>query len=214
MSSSAKLECVVREKVGSRDARKLRRGGRVIASLHTDGGSVPVHLHFDEVEFLTARRQHVHLYDLEMGSELESAVIRELQWDAMGDHILHVEFKHVVRGVATETEVELRIYGQVKDGVLTQHMHHVTISCIPSLIPDDIEVPVSTLEVGARITAGDLVLPEGLVLACAPDLELAVVSALTVALEEPEVPPSDEETQGEPDGEPGDEAAPEDGEDA
>jgi large subunit ribosomal protein L25 len=210
MSSSAKLECVVREKVGSRDARKLRTGGRVIASLQSDGGAVGVNLHLDEFDFLAARRQHVHLYDLEIGGQLESAVIRELQWDALGDRILHVEFKQVVRGVATEAEVELRMYGQVKDGVLTQNVHHIAISCIPSLIPDDIEVNVNGLEVGARITAADLELPEGLALACPPELEIAVVSAMSVSSDEPEPLPSDEETQGDE----GDGAAPEGGSDA
>ena len=194
MSHSITLACEPRTKLGSRASRKLRAQGRMIASLQADGEHPHLDLHFDEVAFLSSRRHHVHLYDLDVGGQIHSAVVRELQWDALGDHILHVEFKPVTRGVATESEVELRVYGQVKDGVLTLHHQHITISCIPSLIPDDIEVDVNDLEVGARIFAKDLPLPEGVELSIDPDTEIAVVSGQT---EEPDEAQPIEEPEGE-----------------
>ena len=183
MASSANLACELREQLGSRASRKLRAQGRTIASIQTDGEKPHLDIHFDEDDFLTSRRQHVHLYDLEVGGEAHSAVVRELQWDALGDRILHVEFKRVTRGVATESEVSLRAYGTIKDGVLTMLHPTITISCIPSLIPDDIEMVVEGLETGARILAKDLTLPEGIALAVDPETEIAVVSGQT---EEPD----------------------------
>jgi len=183
MASSATLACELREKLGSRASRKLRAQGRMIASVQADGEKPHLDVHFDVDEFFTSRRQHVHLYDLEVGGEAHSVVVRELQWDAMGDHILNVEFKRVTRGVATESEVTLRAYGAVKDGVLNLHHPTITISCIPSLIPDDIEVVVEGLETGARVFAKDLALPEGIELAIDPETELLVVSGQT---EEPD----------------------------
>lgn len=179
MASSATLACELREKLGSRASRKLRAQGRTIASIQTDGEKPHLDIHFDEHEFLASRRQHVHLYDLAVGGEEHSAVVRELQWDALGDSILHVEFKRVTRGVATESEVALRPYGAVKDGVLNLHHPTITISCIPSLIPNDIEVVVDGLETGARVFAKDLALPEGVELAVDPETEVAVVSGQT-----------------------------------
>lgn len=185
MSSSITLASQKRDKVGSRSARKLRNEGRVPASIQGDSDHPHVDLSMDEVEFLTARRKHVHLFDLELGGQTETAVIRELQWDSMGDRILHVEFKRVVRGVATEAEVELTFLGQVTEGLLTHSVSHITISCMPSMIPDEIEVKVGNMKIGDHLKASDLELPEGASLAVDPDLEIAVVSAPHAQAEEP-----------------------------
>lgn len=178
MSQSSNLNIEIREKVGSREARKLRRAGRIPASLQTDGEKPHLDIHIDRDEFLTSRRQHVHLYDLLSGKETESALVREIQWDSLGDDIIHVEFKRVQRGVETEAEVELEFIGHPLGGILNHLVTHVTIRTLPSQIPDSIEVRVGHLDVGGHFRASDLVLPEGVSLAVPPDLEIAVVSAV------------------------------------
>lgn len=185
--ASASLKCAVRDKLGSRDARKLRRGGWLPASLQGEGEKPNVNLRFSLEEFIASRRQHVHLFDLEFADEVQSAVVREVQWDALGDHIIHVDFKRVTRGVATESEVPLEFYGQVKDGVLTHNVTHITISSIPSLIPDSIEVNVTDLVTGDHIHVSGLALPEGVSLAVPANLEIAVVTAVRGPMAE-EVP--------------------------
>ena len=217
MSSSASLSCGRRTKVGSRDARKLRREGRIPASLQAEGEHPHVNLHLGAVEFLTSRRGHVHLYDLDIDGDAQSAVVRELQWDALGDHIIHVEFKRVQRGVETDSEVELAFYGQVEEGVLIHNVTHITIRCLPSLIPDSIEVKVEGMVTGTHIKAGELEMPEGVSLVTAPDLEVAVVGALRVAPVETEeidedviLPEGEEPSAPEDAGQAGEAPAPED----
>ena len=160
MSSSETITCNKRQKLGSRDARALRAIGRIPASLQSPDAEPNINLHLAENDFLSSRRHHVHLYDLDIDGSVESAVVRELQWDALGDRIIHIEFKRVQRGVETESEVELAFYGQVNEGVLTHSLTHVTIRSIPTMIPDSIEVNVEGLGPGTHIMAGDLVLPE------------------------------------------------------
>ena len=183
MSQSATLKATVRDKVGSRSARKLRRDGQIPASLQTDGNKPHIDLSMDRDEFLTTRRQHVHLYDLDFDGDLQSAVVRELQWDAFGDQIIHVEFKRVQRGVETEAEVELEFVGHPKGGIVTHLVTHVTVLTIPSKIPDSLEVRVTDLEEGAHIMASDLEMPEGVKLAIPADTEIAVVSTQRVEVE-------------------------------
>ena len=127
MAASIVLECEKRTKVGSRSARKLRAAGRIPACLQGMEGKPNVDIHMDEVEFVASRRHHVHLYDLQVDGEVESAVVREVQWDALGDAIVHVEFKRVRKDVATESEVELEFYGMPKGGVLNHNVTHLTI---------------------------------------------------------------------------------------
>lgn len=173
MAQSAVLKAQKRSKLGSRGARQLRAEGNIPANIQGDGDHIDIAI--EERQFLATRRAHVHLYDIDVEGSEETAVVRELQWDTFGDRIIHVEFKKVQRGVALETEVELAFLGNPKSGVVNHLVDHVTISCIPSLIPDNLSVKVDGLEEGAHVKASDLELPEGITLACDPDLDVATI---------------------------------------
>ena len=159
--TDAKIDCAIRESLGSRASRRLRAMGRAIASLQADSDHPHVDLHFDEAEFHAARRAHAHLFDLTFDGKTESAIVRELQWDALGDTLLHVEFKRVIRGQKTESSVPLAFTG-TPAGILNHDLDTVTISCIPSLIPDAIKVSVDGLEPGTHVKASDVQMPEGI----------------------------------------------------
>jgi large subunit ribosomal protein L25 len=180
MAQSQTIKAERREKLGTHGARRLRSAGRIPANLQSEGEHAHVDFSLDEAEFLTSRRQHVHLYDIDLGGEVESAVVRELQWDALGESILHIEFKRVQRGVETEAEVELEFVGTPKHGMVNHLVTHVTVLCLPSLIPDSIEVKVGDLAEGEHVRAKDLLLPEGVKLAIPADTEVAVISGTPV----------------------------------
>ena len=149
MSSSQILKARKRPKLGSRHARNVRRDGHIPATIQPDARkSEHLDIAIDEVEFLAARRHHVHLFDIDVEGSTETAVVRELQWDTFGERILHIEFKRVQRGVKTEAEVELEFVGHPKHGVVNHLVGHVTILADPTLIPDNLEVRVGELEEG------------------------------------------------------------------
>jgi len=172
--SSSTIPAEIRTNLGSRSARNLRAGGRIPASIQGgEGGCINVSI--DSREFWRLRRQHVHLFDLEVDGKLQSATVRELQWDSLGDNLNHVEFHRVVRGVKTQVSVTLSFSGHPA-GVLN-HLHdEIDVMCLPSLIPDSIEVKVDGMEIGHTITAGSVELPEGFELVSSPDLAMATVA--------------------------------------
>jgi large subunit ribosomal protein L25 len=174
--SSAILKAEVRSKLGSRAARQIRSMGRIPATIQGGEGD-HLDISIDESEFWSARRHHVHLFDLELGGTTESATVRELQWDPMGDQIDHIEFRRVRRGVAVEVEVALEFVGHPKGGVLNHLASEIEVRCLPTLIPDSIEVKVHELEIGHVLTAGEVVLPEGFELASPPGLHVCNVVA-------------------------------------
>ena len=188
MAQTATLDANPREKIGSRDARKLRRAGRIPVNLMAADGKPAAALSIDADEFLRLRRAHVHLYDLQIGEELESALIRELQWDTFGETILHVDFKRVQRGVETEADVELEFLSHPKSGYANHLVTHITIKTLPSKIPDSIVVKLGELDEGDHVKAGDLEMPEGVTLAVPEDLELVVIAGVRHA---PELTPEE-----------------------
>ena len=191
MAVDANLQCSLRESLGSRASRKLRAGGRIPASLQ--GEDIDnINLHLDADSFHAARRHHVSLFDLDIDGRVESAVVRELQWDAMGDHLVHIEFKRVIRGVETEAEVNLTFAGMPKEGVVNVVQGTITVRCIPSLIPEQIKFSVDGLEAGSHILAGSLEMPEGVSLGVDPETEVAVIAAIREESDEPaEIPDAD-----------------------
>ena len=201
---SATLKASQRDKLGSRWARRLRMQGRLPACVQGEGKH-NLNIHIDEDEFLAARRHHEHLFDLEIENGVETALIRELAWNSMGDRIVHVEFRRVVRGQKTEVEVELEFIGHPRGGVLNHLVTHVAVRALPTAIPDSIEVRVDELEIGHPIFARDLVLPEGVELDIDPETQVAVVSVVR-AIEEEAAPAEGEAPAGEAPAEGGGEA--------
>jgi len=165
----------LREKVGSRAARKLRADDQIPCSLQS-ADAAPLAFSVDEALFLTARRKHELLFDIQIGKEKHSAVVRELQWDYLTDRIIHCEFKEVVLGVEIENEVSLEFIGVPKGGVLNVLVDHITVASIPSMIPDSIGVPVSELDDGDHVAAGEIVMPEGCTLVTDAGQQVAIVS--------------------------------------
>jgi large subunit ribosomal protein L25 len=184
MSKSEILKAEKRDQVGTRYARKLRAQGRILASLESDGATPHVHFHIDEHNFLATRRHHTHLYEIDLGGKLETAVVRELQWDTFGDGILHVEFKRVRRDVKTDAVVELEFIGHPKGGMLNHLVTHVTVRCFPDQIPDAIEVPVGKLEANGVVLAKELVMPPGCELV-SPVGEYKIAVVVIQKIEEP-----------------------------
>jgi len=172
---TATLKTFQRVRLGTRPARLLRRQGRIPVSLQGEN-QASLCLAIDGHEFQAARRHHEHVFTLELeGGASDSAMVRELQWDPLGEEILHVEFRRVDLTRETEAQVSLEFIGHPKGGVLNHLVTQVTVAAIPSKIPDAIEVKVDAMELGHPLLARDLVLPEGVRLVTPGNVSIAVV---------------------------------------
>ncbi|MCZ6596019.1 MAG: 50S ribosomal protein L25 [Planctomycetota bacterium] len=205
---SATIHAELRVDLGTRHAKRLRRGGSIPASIQGEG-KAGVAVSIQAAEFLVARRHHEHLFELEIGGgkgkrkSKETALIRELQWDTFGEEILHVEFRRVVLGKKTEVDVELEFTGHPKGGVLNHLMTHIKVIALPQDIPDGIPVKVDGMEPGHTLHASDLELPENVELAI--DLETAIANVTVPRGIEEAVPEAEEAAE---EGAPVEEGAP------
>jgi len=178
---SSELKATKRERVGSRSSRALRAEGKLPASIQgQDKKNLDVAL--DSAAFLAARRHHESLFDIDVdGVGVETAMVREIQYDAFGDNVIHVEFRRVTRGVEIESEVDLHFVGMAKGGVISPLVRTITVKAIPSKVPDELEVDASAFSEGQTVLASDVKLPEGVALAGDPDEHVAVVAGASSA---------------------------------
>jgi large subunit ribosomal protein L25 len=161
--SSETIEVMRREGVGSRASQKLRQSGHVPAILYGHG---------EENVNLSVRADVIHRI-VDHGTKLlsltgalsDTALLREVQWDAFGAEILHVDFNRVSQTESVEVTLPVHLHGEApgsnEGGMLAFSLHELTIQCPAANIPEHIEVNISNLHVGDAIHVSDISLPEG-----------------------------------------------------
>jgi large subunit ribosomal protein L25 len=165
------LNVKTRQTRGKRDARRLRRAGSVPAILYGHG-EANHSLAVGADEMAAVVRHGGRVVELK-GAVNEKALIRDLQFDTYGLHVLHVDFARVSEHERIEVKVSIELRGQaagVKDGGVVEHfLHEVAIECEALSIPDKLELNISELKIGDSLSAGDVPLPPGATLVSDPD---------------------------------------------
>jgi large subunit ribosomal protein L25 len=200
------LEVSRREGTGKEVAKKLRRDGKVPAVVY-GGHKEPVAITVDRkaVSELVQKSEHgvrsVFLLKMAGTDQQRHAMIKEITIDPISRRMKHIDFVRVVMDEQIKVTVPVHINGMaagVKEGgVLDWQVREVHIECLPTAIPDSIEVDVSALGGHEYYRVKDLQLPEGARVLDDPErvvvgvtharAEVADATAEGAAVAEPEV---------------------------
>jgi large subunit ribosomal protein L25 len=197
-----KLVAEKRDGAGKGVARKLRAAGRVPAILYGHG-MPPLPLSVDSKElfhlFHTGAGANV-LVDLVVDGAEHLAMPREVQRDHIKGRFIHVDFLVVRRDEKIEIDVPVRVAGEspgVKaGGVLEHHLWDIHVECLPTNVPEAIEVDVSRLEIGDSLRVADLTAPNGVTILTNPDESVIAAVQPQMAIE-PEEEEAAEGVEGE-----------------
>ncbi|MGD0960447.1 MAG: 50S ribosomal protein L25/general stress protein Ctc [Methylomonas sp.] len=154
---------------GSSAAKVIRRQGKVPAVIY-GGVSAPVMLvldHNDIVKHLVHEAVYSHVLDIKIGDKTEKAVLKHIQRHPAKPVILHMDFQRVDASHKIKMHVPLHFIneevsvGVKKGGIVNHLMSDVEVLCMPSALPEYVEVDLTAMEVGATVHLSDLVLPAG-----------------------------------------------------
>jgi len=179
------LEAQPRTKSGTRVAIAERAAGLLPITLYGAGGGTD-HFTISTHEFEGLVRHNEQVFDLALPDGKQRVMVREVQWDYMGDKLVHVDCLRVVKGQKMEFTVSIEMIGHAKGllkGEMTIQMKEMVIVCIPKFVPESLLVNVTELDVDETITAGDIEMPEGVELVGDPE---AIVFAIHPRREEEE----------------------------
>lgn len=102
----------------------------------------------------------IYVVNLTIDGKTVLAVMREIQFHAVKDNILHIDFYQVTEDKPIVMDVPLKLKGLAvgvkAGGKLQQIMRRVKVKALYNLIPEKIEVDVTNLEIGKAIKVGDL----------------------------------------------------------
>jgi large subunit ribosomal protein L25 len=93
---------------------------------------------------------------------------RDLQIDPIKDQYIHADLFEVVMDEEITVEVPVVLVGRPEGvkmgGVLEQIAREITVECLPADIPQNIEVDVSSLNIGDTLHIGDIELEKAKIL--------------------------------------------------
>jgi large subunit ribosomal protein L25 len=157
------IEVKTRDAVGTSRVRKLRATGLVPAILYGHG-ETNVNLAIAKDAVNKVVRHGTKMLSL-TGAVQDTALLREVQWDAFGIDIIHVDLTRVSRDEAVEVTLPVELHGEApglsEGGQLKFTTHELHIRCPAGSIPEHLVVAMGNLHLGQSVHANEVPLPEG-----------------------------------------------------
>lgn len=158
------LPVEARPDLGTSNARRYRRGGRVPAILYGGGQqNVPVTVPATTVDALL--HAHTHLVRLKLGDRAQTALVREIAWDHLGERVQHIDFVRVEMDSEVKVTVPLHFVGvpvgQGHGGGTEPLITDLEVRCRVDSIPEEIRIDIRPLDIGQGIHVGDVDYPAG-----------------------------------------------------
>ena len=185
-SETPVLEATIREADGSRTARRLRAEGLVPGVVYGGGGD-PVSLSVNERDLRVALATQSALIDLSLDGKAEPVLVRDQQRHPVSGRTTHVDLIRVDLTKKVQSLVAVHVTGAEDSpgirfgGLLEQIIREVTVECLPTAIPESLEVDASAMEIGDSLHVSDLAAPEGTVIIDEGDIVIATLAASRMA---------------------------------
>ncbi len=178
-------------------AAALRREGRLPGVVYNSGLNVTVSVDRRAFDKVFRSRGTSNIIDLEVDGTVHAVLVKQVQMDKRRRLPQHVDFYAVTEGQVVDIHVPIEIEGtsrgQREGGMLDVHRREVHIEIMPRLIPENIVVDVSELEIGDSLHVADVadLLPkEARIL---DDLDRTILSVVPPRLAEAEEEAAEEE---------------------
>jgi large subunit ribosomal protein L25 len=162
MSITGKLAATKRAQQGSRECARLRGQGLIPGNLY---GHKQDNVFFSAstAEVLSLIRSGIRILDLDMEGQVEKALFREVQWDSLGNELLHVDLLRVDPNEKLHVEVKVELKGTapgtLSGGILDHSLRTLHVECLAVQIPDSIIVKIANMEIGHAIHVRELEIP-------------------------------------------------------
>jgi large subunit ribosomal protein L25 len=150
-----------RESVGKVATKALRNADKVPCVLY--GGENPLHFSANELDFsklVYTPNAHTVVLDIN-GDQKINAILQDIQFHPVSDKILHVDFFQLSDDKEVNMEIPVVIEGSapgvmLEGGALVVSKRKLKVRALPKDLPDLINVDISSLKLGDKISIVDL----------------------------------------------------------
>jgi large subunit ribosomal protein L25 len=164
----ALLDATIRETIGKNEARRTRREGKVPAIVYgaaSEGSSRDaVSIAVDPKALLKILHSEAGantLISLRLDGVDTKVLVKDFQLDPITHAVLHADFFRVAMDRMIQVTIPINVKGESKGvkqqgGILEFVRREVEIECLPSDIPEHIDIDVSDLLVGQGVRLRDV----------------------------------------------------------
>jgi large subunit ribosomal protein L25 len=174
---------------GTGASRRLRNSGKTPGIVYGAGAETQL-VELDHNALWHALKKevfHSSILDLEIAGKSQQVLLRDVQYHPFRQLVLHVDFQRVDAKKKLHTKVPLHFLNQesnpavkLSSAVITHVLNEIEIECLPSALPEFIEVDLATIEAGQSVHAKDVKLPAGVALVAHLEAENPVLAAATI----------------------------------
>ena len=182
--SAEKITAEPRTEFGKGAARRIRREDKVPAVIYGHGKE-PIHVTLPGHDTMMALKHGGSnaLLELEIDGSTQLALTKQVQVDPIKRHLEHIDFVAVRKGEKVTVDIPVHLVGEAASETLVVTENTVvSVEAEATHIPEWVEVSIEGAEVGTRVLAADLDLPEGTTLLTDP--EMLIVNVTNAPTEE------------------------------
>ncbi|MCB1940010.1 MAG: 50S ribosomal protein L25/general stress protein Ctc [Rhodocyclaceae bacterium] len=176
-----------REAKGTGASRRLRRDGGVPGIIYgADQPAVQIVLDHNEIYHLLRKEAfHASILTASVDGQKTSVLLRDTQWHPFRQQVLHVDFQRVKAGEKIHIKVPLHFVNdeiapgvKLQGGLMTHVMNEIDVTCLPSQLPEFIEVDLKDVQAGEAVHVSHITLPEGVEVVLHGEDDPVVVSCM------------------------------------
>ena len=153
------LSGTLRAYVGKKDAKKLRKEGKVPCVIY--GGKEQKHFFLDQKDFKKIIfTPEVFIIKIELGKESFETILQDIQYHPVSDIILHADFLELIPGkpvtLAIPVQMEGSSPGVIKGGRLQLKLRKIRMKGLVEDMPEHFVLDISGLDIGNSIKVKDI----------------------------------------------------------
>ena len=166
--------------------KNLRNNGEIPGVYYSHDSKESIPFMVAQKVLREALKSNAQVYKINVGNKLRDVIIKSMQYHPMTEEIVHIDLYGVDMDTKVIVKVPIIITGQAigikEGGVLNQNMTELEIECLPSDIPQNIEVDISDLALGDALRLENITVSEKLELV--GDNETLIASIVVPAKQE------------------------------
>lgn len=172
-----------RDPGGKNVNRRLRGSGRIPAVLY-GAGRTPLPVSVDPqavTQILYSESGQNTIFTVSVaGKDPANAMVKDYQLDPVHGKIIHADFMEIAMDQLLELAVPIEIVGEAEGvkiggGIMDLVTREIDVECLPSDIPDSIEVDVSRLLINDYIRVKDLQTDAKVKILTEPDVVIVTI---------------------------------------
>ncbi|MFV0276769.1 MAG: 50S ribosomal protein L25/general stress protein Ctc [Parahaliea sp.] len=192
MSDQFALNAELREDKGKGASRRLRRHADRVPAIIYGGNKDPQPLTLIRKDLEKALENEAffsHVLTIKVaGGSAQKAILKDLQRHPARNAVMHADFMRVSDKVAIKVHVPIHFLNEktchgvkIEGGMIQHQATDIEVLCLPTDIPEYIEVDMAEIKAGEIVHLSDVKLPEGVssvALALGGDHDLAIASVI------------------------------------